>query len=262
VHDEVRSKGGRVCNVVGISAGRTGTAVLMLEDVTARARRAEAQREFVANAAHELLTPLTGIVGAAHVLESGGKVDPSTRDRFIAHIAHECDRLARVARSLLVLARARSGEEPPRPESVPLRPLLEAAIEAAGADDLARVQCDDGVDVFVDRDLAEQALANLIANAKRHAPGEPILVTVGEGRDRAVAVEIVDHGGGMTPDQLDRLERRFASGAGRDSMGFGLGVSIAAQALEAIDGTLSFESSPGIGTRARVELPSATVAAR
>src|SRR5205085_2338664 len=103
------------------------------EDATARDRRATAQREFVSNAAHELLTPLTGIVGAAHVLESGGKIVPETRDRFIAHIARECDRLARIARALLVLARARSGEEPPRPEIVSLRPLIDDALRRAQA---------------------------------------------------------------------------------------------------------------------------------
>jgi signal transduction histidine kinase len=66
----------------------------------------------------------------------------------------------------------------------------------------------------------------------------------------------------MFPEQLDRLQRRFATGVGRDSTGFGLGISIATQALEVIDGTLSFESVPGEGTRARIELPSARFAHR
>jgi len=55
------------------------------------------QQEFIANVAHELLTPLTGIVGAAHALESGAKADPELRDRFIGHITRECSRLARVS---------------------------------------------------------------------------------------------------------------------------------------------------------------------
>ena len=66
----------------------------------------------------------------------------------------------------------------------------------------------------------------------------------------------------IATDQVDRLQRRFATGVGRDSTGFGLGLSIAAQALETIDGALSFESVPGEGTRALVELPSARTGQR
>jgi len=262
ITEEIRSSSSRVYTGTGSGAGRTAAPVLMGGDVTARERRAQAQREFVSNAAHELLTPLTGIVGAAHVLESGAKVVPETRDRFLSHIAQECDRLARIARSLLILARARSGEEPPRLEVVPLRPLIEAALESVGFDGVdAQVEVDSSLRVFVDADLAEQALANLVANARRHAGDGPVTITADEIEDRKIEVQIVDRGLGMFPEQLDRLQRRFATGTGRDSTGFGLGISIAAQALETIDGTLSFESMPGEGTRARVELPSARLAA-
>lgn len=253
--EEFTSPGDRVYALTGLGAGRAPTVVLMVEDVTARERRSRAQREFVANAAHELLTPLTGIVGAAHVLQSGGMVVPETRDRFITHIARECDRLARIARALLVLARARSGEEPPRPDIVPLRTLVYAALEDHGTDDVD-VDVDPSLRVFVDPDLAEQALTNLVANARRHARDGVLTITAKEKSGRKVELEIADQGSGMFPEQLDRVQRRFATGAGRDSAGFGLGISIAAQALEIIDGTLSFESVPGEGTRAHVELPS------
>jgi signal transduction histidine kinase len=265
--EEFTSGRDRVYCVTGMGARRAPTAVLMIEDVTARERRHRAQREFVANAAHELLTPLTGIVGAAHVLESGGKVDPETRDRFISHIARQCDRLARIARSLLVLARARSGEEPPRPELLPLRSLIANALEAAGLNDEdVHVEVDQDVDemlsVFVDPDLAEQALTNLLANARRHSGEHPLGITAHDSAGHMVEIRIVDRGIGIFPEQLDRIQRRFATGAGRDSTGFGLGLSIAAQALELIDGTLSFESTPGEGTCAFVGLPSARLAAR
>ena len=162
----------------------------------------------------------------------------------------------------MILARARSGEEPPRLEVVPLRPLIEAALESVGFDGVdAQVEVDSSLRVFVDADLAEQALANLVANARRHAGDGPVTITADEIEDRKIEVQIVDRGLGMFPEQLDRLQRRFATGTGRDSTGFGLGISIAAQALETIDGTLSFESMPGEGTRARVELPSARLAA-
>src|SRR6266480_371364 len=142
--------------IIGVPSGRGSTALLLIEDVSLRERRTRAQQEFIANAAHELLTPLTGIVGAAHALESGAKTEPELRDRFIGHITRECNRLARIARGLLVLARAQSGEEPPRPDIVQLRPLLEDAAEGAGSTGDVEIECPDLLNAFVDRDLAEQ----------------------------------------------------------------------------------------------------------
>src|SRR6266480_1613835 len=142
--------------VIGVPPGNGSTALLLIEDVSLRERRTRAQQEFIANAAHELLTPLTGIVGAAHALESGAKTEPELRDRFIGHITRECNRLARIARGLLVLARAQSGEEPPRPDIVQLRPLLEDAAEGAGSTGDVEIECPDLLNAFVDRDLAEQ----------------------------------------------------------------------------------------------------------
>src|SRR5262249_61199927 len=120
---------GRVSVVIALAFGAATRAAFLLRDVTEASRRGRAEREFISNASHELLTPLTGIVSAAHVLEAGGKEVPEDRDHFIAHIATECNRLSRIARSLLVLARAQSGEEPPRLEIVMLPPVLDEIVE-------------------------------------------------------------------------------------------------------------------------------------
>jgi hypothetical protein len=88
---------------------------------------------------------------AVHVLEACAKDDSETRDRFLDHIVRECDRLARIARALLVLARATSGEEAARRELVKLLPLLEDAIDGAGGSDGVELRCPDSVTVFVDR---------------------------------------------------------------------------------------------------------------
>jgi signal transduction histidine kinase len=236
--------------------------LLHIDDRTQVLRRSQAEREFVANAAHELLTPLTGIVTAAFALEAGAKAVPGDRDRFIAHIATNADRLTRIARALLVLARAQSGQEPPRLESVRLRPLLEDAISASGDDHElgVSIDCPPTLEVFVDRDLAEQAFATLVANAARHAAHSEISVyaeALGAGE---VGVQVADHGSGITVDQLSRIGDRFHSGAGRDGGGFGLGVSIATQAIELLGGSLNYESAPDVGTRAVVRLPSGEVA--
>jgi PAS domain S-box-containing protein len=216
--------------------------------------REHARSEFVANAAHELLTPLTGIVSAAHVLEAGAKEVPEIRDRFLLHISRECNRLTRLARSLLTLARAQSGEEPPHLDSVRLRDLLETVVEGVAELGSARIDCSDDVTVFVDPDLAETALANLVANAFRHSPNGGVAISVDTAVDERRVGIVVASSATVADSDVDRMQRRFVSGAGRDGGGFGLGVSIATQALEALDGSLAFESDRS-GTRARVDLP-------
>ena len=240
--------------VVGVPPGPGSTALLLIEDASLYERRAQAQQEFIANAAHELLTPLTGIVGAAHALEAGAKAEPELRDRFIGHITRECDRLARIARGLLVLARAQSGEEPPRPDTVELRPLLEDAAEGAGSTGDVTIECAPGLTAFVDRDLAEQAFTNFIANGRRYSGGAPVRVNAYVNGRRRVGVEIADEGLGFDLEG-GPLGRRFASGAGRDHGGFGLGLSIATQAVELSGGSVAIRPRHERGTVVCVELP-------
>src|SRR5262249_58428193 len=101
-------------------------ALLVVDALTEQQRRELAEREFVSNAAHELRTPLTTIIGAVEVLQAGAKENPAERDRFLGHIEREAGRLARLARAMLTLARAHSGQEQPRMEAVELAPLLRA----------------------------------------------------------------------------------------------------------------------------------------
>src|SRR2546422_930997 len=104
--------------LVGIPAQPEGdTVLIVLDDLSEQERRELAEREFVSNAAHELRTPLTTIIGAVEVLQAGAKEDPAMRDRFLAHIERESGRLARLARAMLTLARAHSGQEPPPVEA-------------------------------------------------------------------------------------------------------------------------------------------------
>jgi signal transduction histidine kinase len=232
--------------------------LLHTENRTQRERKDRAEREFVANAAHELLTPLTGIVAAAFALEAGAKAVPAERDRFIAHIASQADRLARISRALLVLARAQSGQEPPRPETFALRPLLEDAIAATMGDHDSEValDCASALTVFVDRDLAEQAFRSLVANAGRHGHGTTVSVAAGPIEPGKVGLAFTNGGGAASTDRMARFGTRYYTGGGRDGGGFGLGVSIAAQAIELIGGTLTYDSTPGEGTRAQIRLPS------
>lgn len=245
---------GRVVQATTLPSS-TLPSLLLLEDVGFRSRRERAEREFIANAAHELLTPVTGIVAAVHVLQSAVGDAPDIRARFVGHIAGAAERLARSARALLLLARAQSGEQPPRLELVPLRPLLEEATGHARGD---TVTCAENVAVLADRDLLLQALRNLLENARRHSGGETA-VDVQDDGDGAVVIQISDAGSGIDADQLERIGTRFFSGAGGESGGYGLGLAIAVQSAEAMGGTVEVASEPGVGTRASLRIASGTV---
>jgi signal transduction histidine kinase len=232
--------------ISGSTARGTNSGVILIEDVSGEERRSRAEREFVANAAHELLTPLTGIVGATHVLQAGAKEVPEERDRFIQHIAHECSRLARIARSLLVLARAQSGEEPPRLEIVPVHELLG---EAVGQVDVPiTLRCDEDVTVLADADLFVQAAVALLVNAARHGSEHGITVRVSEVGSNLVEIDVV--GSVARGDGAGAFRGRFRSAAGRDGGGFGLGLSIAQQSLDVMGGRLLLHPEG-----ARIQLP-------
>jgi signal transduction histidine kinase len=150
--------------LVGIPAQPEGdTVLIVLDDLTEQERRELAEREFVSNAAHELRTPLTTIIGAVEVLQGGAKDDAVQRDRFLAHIEREAERLARLARALLTHARAHAGQERPRVETVALAPVLSEVAEQVRPLDgvVVEVECPVDLAAVLNRDLLEQALRNL-----------------------------------------------------------------------------------------------------
>jgi PAS domain S-box-containing protein len=249
--------GDRVYRVLGVPAEPPEGPVLVIVDASARARIERAQREFVTNAAHELLTPLTAIASAIEVLYSGAKDSPEERDLFLSHIDAQTHRLTRLSRALLVLARAQTQQEPPRVEVVPLEPLLRAAADAAPISEAValELECQPRLAAVVNRDLTEQVVWNLLSNAARYTSQGRIRVTA-HAYDGVVVVEIADTGPGMAPDVRERVTERFFS-ASEDGRGFGLGLAIAMQAVEALGGRLDIDSAVGVGTTARVTLPAA-----
>jgi signal transduction histidine kinase/HAMP domain-containing protein len=241
--------------VTGIpSQPDTDWALLVVDDLTEQERRELAEREFVSNAAHELRTPLTTIIGAVEVLQAGAKEDPVERDRFLGHIEREAGRLARLARAMLTLARAHSGQEQPRVEAVELAPLLREV--AAGLHPHAGVAVDvevaDGLAVEANRDLLEQALRNLGENAAKHTTrGSVALRAYANGN--TVTVEVEDSGPGIGPEVQRHVFDRFYRGE-RDAEGFGLGLAIVRESVRTLGARIELDSSPGEGTVFRIVL--------
>jgi signal transduction histidine kinase len=238
-------------------SGAVVGAVAVVADVSARMRRERGEREFVANAAHQLRNPLAAIRSAIEVLQAGAKEDPGARDRFLGHIERESDRLARLARTLLILARAQSTVEVPRREIIDVGSLLQ---DVAGRLELPEgvevgVECGPGAAAVANADLLEEALLCLADNAVRHAGASRVVISA-RSHNGSLLLEVKDRGRGIPQEIQERLFDRFHH-AGRG--GFGLGLAIAAQATEATGGSLSIDSSPDRGTAARITLPAARI---
>ena len=257
----VRPDEERALALVGIPAQPEGdTVMIVLDDLTEQERRELAEREFVSNAAHELRTPLTTIIGAVEVLQAGAKDDLVERDRFLTHIEREAERLARLARALLTLARAHAGQERPRVEAVSLAALLAEVADGTHAAEgvPVSIECPPDLAANVNRDLLEQALRNLAGNAVKHTPtGTIVLRAYAEGD--TVTIEVEDTGVGMNAETQQHVFDRFYRGQGRDAEGFGLGLAIVRQTVRSLGGHIELDSAPGQGTRFRIVLEQARV---
>jgi signal transduction histidine kinase len=255
----VRSDGTHVVLQVGVAPiidadGRPAGAVYLFHDVSQREQQERAEREFVTNAAHQLQSPLAGILSAIEVLQAGAKDGPQ-REVFLGHIERESHRLARLARALLILARAQTGYEAPKDEVVALGPLLTeiaASLHPVHGVEVKTV-CPPELAVITNRELVEQALINVVENAAKYTLHGRITI---EGRAAAEGAEVVvtDTGPGIPSDQHTRVLDRFYR-AGSSSEGFGLGFAIVRSALDALDGRLELESKVGVGTTVRIHLP-------
>jgi PAS domain S-box-containing protein len=240
--------------------GGVVAAAVVFQDVTLGEKRRRASVDFVANAAHELRTPLAAIVSGVEVLESGAKEVPAERDRFLIHIGREAQRLVRLTRALLMLARIESGVEEARTEVLQLAPLLASVADGLRPATGVKVQVRCPVDsaAIANRGLLEQALTSVATNAARYTETGRINISVAHARRRRVRIRVRDTGRGMSAAHLSRASERFFRGddpAGPG--GFGLGLAIAHEAVHAMGGTLTLSSEAGVGTTVDIELPAA-----
>jgi two-component system OmpR family sensor kinase len=232
--------------------------------------RAAAQarlEQFVADASHELRTPVTAIRGYAELYRGGGLGDREHLDRAMTRIEQESVRMGALVEDLLLLARL-DEHRPLQHTTVDVRALAADAVSDARAIEPDRpVELrGSGRPVVVrgDEQRLRQVLANLLNNARVHTPaGTPVTVTVEETGGR-VRLAVADEGPGIAPADHERIFERFYRAdrsRSRESGGSGLGLSIVAAVVTAHGGTVRVESAPGAGTVFTVELPTAGASA-
>jgi two-component system sensor histidine kinase VicK len=247
-----------VLSVAGIPPAAEGDdAIIVVTDETERERNERVQREFATNASHELRTPLASIVTAIEMLQTGAKDDPRARDEFLDVIAREADRLTRLTRALLVLARAEAQQELPHLRPVAVAPLLEQVATALphreGVD--VDVDCPPALAIKADPDLLEQAISSLASNAIRYTTAGTVSMR-GHADNGSVVIEVADTGRGIPEREHERIFERFYR-AGDSDKGFGLGLAIAREAVRTLGGQIELESKQAVGTTVRITIEAA-----
>ncbi len=253
----------------GTEAGELGAALnTMLGEIQlAFDQRAESEgrlRQFVADASHELRTPVTTIRGYAELYRSGGLRDPDELTQAMRRTEQESIRMGSLVEDLLLLARLDQGRKL-ESGGVDLGVLAVDAVSDARAVDPGRpISASTREDVVVtgDESRLRQVVANLVGNALVHTPpGTPVRVRVGADDDGSAFLEVHDDGPGLPPDVAARAFERFYRAdpaRSRHAGGSGLGLSIVKAIVEAHGGTVGFVDD-GPGTTVRVTLPRATV---
>jgi two-component system phosphate regulon sensor histidine kinase PhoR len=256
-------------------------AVLVLHDLTDIKRSERLRADFVANASHELRTPLASLVGFIETLRGPAREDTSARERFLAIMAEQAGRMARLVDDLLSLSRIEMNEHRAPTNPVDIGNVLRAVADTLEQRAQARqMRFDfklpaDLAPVLGDADELTQVFQNLFDNAIKYgAAGTPIEVAgfasskllpasrPGQ-RNATVAIAVRDHGPGIPRDFLPRLTERFYRvdpARSRELGGTGLGLAIVKHIVSHHRGALDIDSELGQGSVFTVHLPVASAA--
>ena len=237
--------------------------VLVLLDITELRRADQIRRDFVANVSHELRTPLTAIRGYVEAL-SEGDTTPDESRRFLEIIARHADRMERLVKDLLRLARLDAGQETLELVACDTRTLIEGVVndlartaEQRGQRIVAAV-APGGEKVRVDPAKLHDALRNLIANAINYAPEQTTIHVAATPVDGRIAIAVSDEGPGIPEKDLARVFERFYrvdKSRARDPGGTGLGLAIVRHLIELHGGSVRAENRPEGGARFVLTVP-------
>ena len=245
--------------------------LITIHDESEQHRLLEMRADFIANASHELRTPLASVRGFIETLQGPAKNDEAARERFLAIMADQAERMTRLIDDLLLLSRVEEKANLKPTGSVELNALIADVVRS-----LAPFAAERSISISVepasgellatgDRDELFQVFHNLIENAVKYGrDGGHVQITlkkqagVRDGARARAIVKIADDGPGIAPEHLPRLTERFYRVSAEHSRrigGTGLGLAIVKHVLSRHEGELSVESVVGKGTTFDVALP-------
>jgi len=228
--------------------------LLLVRDVSRQTRLETMRKDFVANASHELRSPLTVIAGYLETLASAGDVDPELRAPLL-EMRRQAERMTAIVADLLELSRLEASDE--EVEGIPVD--VAGLLATLRKDVLARAQHPAAVTISLDstaRLLAEPSLlhsafANLVDNAAKYTPSEGSVALRWWSDASGGHFSVTDTGPGIPAEHLPRLTERFYRvdpGRSRATGGSGLGLAIVKHALQRHGGDLEVASTPGRGS--------------
>ena len=255
-----------------VAVPRPGSVLVSFDDITDLERAEQMRRDFVANVSHELKTPLTALLGFIETLRGAARDDPAARDRFLAIMEREGERMNRLVADLLSLSRVESAERQRPRDRVRIADLIDTTVmalrpmaEAAGVAIEVDGPADAAISLPGDLDQLQQVLTNLAENAIKYgASGGRVTFRVSHHpreiafRGPAVQIDVIDYGEGFDPIHIPRLTERFYrvdTHRSREMGGTGLGLAIAKHIVNRHRGRLRIDTEPGHGATFTVLLP-------
>jgi PAS domain S-box-containing protein len=239
-----------------------GEVVLLLHDNTAEQRIDRMKSEFLSTATHNLKTPITAITGYSELLMSQQQLSPQEQQEFLGYIHDKAWQLNKLIDNLLDISRVESGREIRlEKEDVKAATVLEE-IQNYCASQQTRCEFQyqfEQLDslLYIDLSKISLALENLINNAIKFSPSGGLITLAGKKTASSYEIKITDEGIGMTDDECCRVFDRFyrADVSERAPQGFGLGLTLVKQLVEAHGGDIQVSSIPRQGTTVSFQLP-------
>jgi len=243
-----------------LAAVYNGAIKQMERAFAARDRANTSMRQFIADAGHQLRTPLTVVQGFIAILRRGGFDSSTDRDRILDTMNDQSRIMGSLIDKLILLERWESPEAPPSTTPIDVGTLvadLVAPIADAHPDRQFAVSTQAGILAEIDPTELGYVVTNLTDNAVKYGQGR-VAVSVHTQNSTAI-IEVADEGPGIPSTDAIRVFDRFYRGTQRDVAGSGLGLAIVKRAVERARGTISLDTSPS-GSRFIVHLPLAAPA--
>ncbi|QYG92484.1 HAMP domain-containing histidine kinase [Iamia sp. SCSIO 61187] len=221
-------------------------------------RAAARQRQFTADVAHDLRTPLTGMAVSAELLQKQMDDLPEPSRRAATVLVRDVQRLRELVLDLLELSRLDAAADPVRPETLDVAAAIETTLDSVPLPPGVgvTVSVEDGLAVHAERGRFRRIVANIVGNSAVHGGARISVDAVRDGD--AVAIRIHDDGPGIAPDRAERVfDRFYKSDASRAQGGSGLGLAIAREHARAMGGDVELDGGPGRGATFTVRLPAA-----
>ena len=240
-----------------------GRSVVIINERTDEIRLGVSMREFVANASHELRTPIASIQASIETLRLGAELPPETRDQFLGRIDDGARRMADLVTELMDLTLLETGRMALQTTKISPKDLIDSVVASHGPmgdnpeHEIAIVVDADAPDLSIDVPKVERALGNVLVNAQKFTPAGGTVRITCRVDGGAVVFDIEDTGEGIDPEEIPHIFERFYKShrSSGDRTGFGLGLAITKNIVELHRGSVKATSAIGEGSLISIRLP-------